>query len=216
MGRIVRRFYFNTIFNRTKKEIKGKNNSINYNGSILSDVKFIINGNNNVIKIGKDCQLRNMTFEIRGDNHTITFGENTWFLDTSEIVFEDSGCSLTIGEDGRFWGIHIAVTEPNSKITIGNGCTFAYDVDMRTGDSHSILSLETGERLNFAKDILIGDRVWIAAHNIILKGVTIPDNSIVATGSIVTKKFKDKNVLIAGNPAKIIKEGVDWSRNRIN
>ena len=51
---------------------------------------------------------------------------------------------------------------------------------------------------------------------IILKGVTIPDNSIVATGSIVTREFKDKNVLIAGNPAKIIKEGVDWSRNRIN
>ena len=91
----------------------------------------------------------------------------------------------------------------------------AYDIDVRTGDSHSIISSETGERLNYEKDIIIGDHVWVAAHSYLLKGAIIGDNSVVATGSIVAGEFPDSNIIIGGSPAKIIKRGVTWDRRRI-
>jgi acetyltransferase-like isoleucine patch superfamily enzyme len=49
----------------------------------------------------------------------------------------------------------------------------------------------------------------------LLKGSFIKDNSIIATGSVVTKAFEESNVIIAGSPAKIVKENVSWVRERI-
>jgi len=55
------------------------------------------------------------------------------------------------------------------------------------------------------KPIIIGDNVWLGADVIILPEVEIGDNCIVGAGSVVTKSFQEKNLLIAGNPARIIK-----------
>lgn len=56
------------------------------------------------------------------------------------------------------------------------------------------------------KKIVIGNNVWIGANVVILPGVVIPNNTVVAAGSVVTKKFVDEYTLIAGNPAKVLKE----------
>lgn len=48
------------------------------------------------------------------------------------------------------------------------------------------------------------------------KNVKISDNSIVGWGSIVTRKFDEPNVIIAGIPAKVVKRGVNWDRKCIN
>jgi serine acetyltransferase len=41
------------------------------------------------------------------------------------------------------------------------------------------------------------------------------NNSVVATGSVVVKKFMEEGVTIAGNPTKIVKRGINWKRERI-
>ncbi len=48
----------------------------------------------------------------------------------------------------------------------------------------------------------------------ILKGVTIEHDSIIATGSIVTKRFSDSFIIIGGIPAKVIKSSVLWESER--
>jgi acetyltransferase-like isoleucine patch superfamily enzyme len=128
---------------------------------------------------------------------------------------EDDACEAVIGENTTFEDSHIAVTEPNSKITIGKDCLFAYDIDLRTGDSHSIVDSITHERINFAQNINIGNHVWIASHVSVLKGVHISDNSVVATRAVVTKSFVENNILIGGIPAKKIKGNINWDRQRI-
>lgn len=63
---------------------------------------------------------------------------------------------------------------------------------------------------NLVCDTVIGNNVIIGINSLILPGVSLKDNTVVAAGSVVTKSFQS-NVIIAGNPAKIIKEGVSVS-----
>lgn len=109
---------------------------------------------------------------------------------------------------------HLAVTEIGRKILIGNDCMFSREIKFITGDSHSIIDYETKERINFAKDIEVQDHVWIGTRSITLKGVKIGNNSIIGTNSIVTKDIPDHSIA-AGIPSKVIKDNVDWLRERI-
>lgn len=178
-------------------------------------VKFDVVGNDNTIEIHEGCYLNQVTFYIRGDHHRIIIGPGVRFNRGGNIWFEDREGRLTIGERSTFEDVHLAVTEPQSSLTIGQDCMFAYDIEVRTGDSHSVLSRDTGERLNPAKSVTIGNHVWVAAHSYLLKGTTLAEDSIVATGAIVTRAFHEEGVIVAGNPAQIIKRGVTWSRERV-
>ena len=91
---------------------------------------------------------------------------------------------------------------------------FSSNIKFRTGDSHSVLDLE-GNRINPSKDITIGNHVWIGQSVFVGKGASIGDHNIVGACAVVTKKFDRTNVALGGNPAKIIKENVDWSRERL-
>ncbi|MEC8831079.1 MAG: acyltransferase [Bacteroidota bacterium] len=199
-----------------KKRVRGSSNKIEIGKtSILSKCRFKIQGKNNLIQIGESNILRNVTFYVKGDNNHINLEDSVQFNRDGLIWVEDYECSIEVGEKTTFEGTHLAATEPHSKISIGNDCMFAYDIDVRTGDSHSILDLESGNRINYAEDVIIGNHVWVGSHVSILKGTEINKNSIVATRSVVTKTFLEKNVVIGGSPARIIKKGVDWDRRRL-
>lgn len=201
---------------RYKKRIRGRYNKIRIGKtSILNKCRFKIEGHNNVIQIGESNILRNVTFFVKGNDNYIKLDDFVQFNRDGLIWVEDYECLIEIGEKTTFEGSHLAVTEPKSKITIGNDCMFAYDIDVRTGDSHSILDVKSGKRINYAKDVSIGNHVWVGSHVSILKGAKIGKNSVVATRSVVTKPFKDSNVVIGGAPAKIIKTGIDWDRRRL-
>ncbi len=215
LGFYIRRFYKGYFFNRIRKNIRGRQNKIFYNNSVLSSVWFDIIGDFNHIEIEEGCILENMGFLIRGNNHIIKIGRNCSFGKDSILWFEDHDGCLIVGQDSTFGSVHIAVTEPYSKIEIGRDCMFAYDIDVRTGDSHSITDLITGERINFAENIKIGDHVWVAAHSILLKGVVVSNHSVVATGSVVTKPFFEENIVISGNPGSVVKKNISWTRLRI-
>ena len=214
LERTARRVYERKFVDTISNNIYGGKNVIRHDGSILTSVTFDIKGEGNNIVIEPGCILCGVVFYIRGNNHTITIGRECRFNRGGSLWFEDNNCSLIIGKRCTFEDVHIAVTEPGSRVFIGADCMFAYDIDVRTGDSHSIMSTETKKRINYAQDVLIGNHVWIAAHSILLKGVYISDHSVVATGSVVSKQFKKEGCLIAGNPARIVKEQITWSRNR--
>ena len=64
---------------------------------------------------------------------------------------------------------------------------------------------------NMFGKITIGKNSFIGARSVIMYGVELADNTIVAAGSVVTKSFRDGNVVIGGNPAKVIGT---WDRLR--
>jgi acetyltransferase-like isoleucine patch superfamily enzyme len=208
LARSIRRLITCSVTRR----IDGRDNRITYGSAILRGVRFEISGSDNLIEIGDDGFLQNVIFYIRGDHHRIVIGRGCRFERGGNIWFEDDHGELTIGRESSFEDVHLAITEPHSSITIGDDCMFAYDIDLRTGDSHSIIDPHSGARINPARNIAIGNHVWVAAHCVVLKGVSIADHSVVGTGSVVTKSSPEPGVVLAGNPARVVKQGISWSR----
>jgi acetyltransferase-like isoleucine patch superfamily enzyme len=198
-----------------RQSILGKNFIFQAEEVAFKDVELDVIGDDNQIIIGRGGVFTNVRFRLRGSGHRIKFGEKCRISRGAVVWFEDENCSLQVGSNTTMVEVHIAVTEPGSKVTVGEDCMFANDIDIRTGDSHSVIEINTGKRLNYPDNINIGRHVWIAPHTVILKGVNIGENSIVATGAVVTRSF-ESGVIIGGNPAKIIKTGVSWVRERIS
>lgn len=89
-----------------------------------------------------------------------------------------------------------------AKIYIGKGTYIAPNVGIITAN-HDPYNLD-----NYldGRDVIIGENCWIGMNAMILPGVELGDHTIVGAGSIVTKSFPECNIIIAGNPAKKIKE----------
>ena len=186
---------------------KGTNNTII--GNIKG--KVTIEGNNN--KVIADSQLNNINFLIQGNNNIIHIKENVAIFKRLDATITGNESKLEINKNTTMYQVYILMNEDRNKIEIGEDCMFSDNVRILASDSHSIISTTTGKCINAHKDgVIIGKHVWIGMNALILKDVKIGDNSIVAAGTVVTYKKAEKNVIIAGNPSKKIKEGVTWER----
>lgn len=134
----------------------------------------------------------NANMKIRG-NFDVGFGSDIRIFDGGELII---GSGYLNGFD------QIVCAQ---KIEIGKNVAIARNVVIRDTDAHSILD---GKHQK-TKPVKIGNHVWIGANATIMKGVEIGDGAIVAAGAIVTKNVPER-CLVAGIPAKIIKENIDW------
>lgn len=97
----------------------------------------------------------------------------------------------------------------SDRITIGDNVQFSWDSLVMDSDAHTILDINGNPLLNH-KEIKIGSNVWIAANNIVLKGTEIGDNCVVGINSLLNRKYDENNIVIAGNPARKIKNISGW------
>lgn len=201
------------FLNFNKYDVNGSKNLIINEGVLLKKVKFDITGDHNQIYFHEDSFIENVTFFIRGSNHHLSIG-NHCIIKGGSFWFEDNNCMISIGNNTTIENAHLAATENEKSIEIGDDCMLAYDIEIRTGDSHSIIDLNTNTRINYARNVKIFDHVWIGADVKILKGVSIGKNSIIGTGSIVNRSIPE-NCIAAGIPAKVVRDNVTWNRQRI-
>ena len=201
--------YFATFF---RKSISGNGNNISIKG-VLFNTKFDIIGNNNTVIIARGSVINNFKIFIRGNNNVLKIGEFC-YISGGEAWFEDDFNEISIGNKTTIEDAHLAITENNHKIIIGEDCMFSNAIEIRTGDSHSVIDNTTNSRINLSKDVFIGNHVWLGSGAKILKGVVIEDNSIVATQSVVTN-LVPSNSIVAGIPAKVIRQNINWMRERI-
>ena len=95
------------------------------------------------------------------------------------------------------------------EIRIGAGCLVSWDVLILDSDFHKIYD-ESNERLNDDAPVEIGDRVWIGCRTLILKGVRIDAGCVLGANSTLIKTIEGDHKLIAGNPARIVRENIKW------
>lgn len=198
------------------KRIRGNSNSCMIDSTSLFRKTFInVNGRNNMIKIGSKCRFRNFKINVNGDNNTITIGDKLELYDYCNISIIGDNCNVNIGNSTTIGSTCLYLEESNTSVSIGDECMFGRAISISTTDFHSVLDKTTMKRINYPKDVFIGNHVWIGYDVEINKGSSIMDDSVVGSHSLVTKKFDKKSLCIAGVPAKIIKENITWSRKKI-
>lgn len=204
-------FKYLTYFNFIKTKHKKIKNKLEIFGKLRKN-KIKISGNNNVIYVGKNSILRDCNIFIKGNNNTLYIGDDCVINNTS-IILDNEGAEIKIGNKTSVAKAQIVSLEPYN-IEIGEDCMLSYDIEIRNTDSHKIYDKSTNKRINEGNSVKIGNHVWLGMRAVILKGVNIDDNSIVAAGSIVTKDVMS-NTIVSGNPAKQIKENVYWTREEV-
>ena len=125
-------------------------------------------------------------------------GENIYIEPTFKC---DYGYNIKVGDN--FYANFDCVMLDVCPITIGNNVFLAPGVHIYTA-THPLNPEERNSGAEFGKSVKIGDSVWIGGRAVICPGVTIGNNVVVAAGAVVTKDVPD-NVVVGGNPAKIIK-----------
>ena len=126
----------------------------------------------------------------------------------TKVVIGDNAL-LSIG-NGSYINEHSRV-QCKKRIEIGEDCAVAWGTNLLDTDEHHIFALGRIENSSFCAPLSIGNHVWVGCNSILLKGVTIGADCVVAAGSVVTKSF-GPHTLIAGNPAKAIRTEVAWKK----
>lgn len=132
-------------------------------------------------------------------NGKANFGKGCSLRNNGELVF---GCNFSAGKN--------SFISCAKQIVFGDDTWIGWNCAVRDSDGHTVLF--NGKPQESFKPVYIGKHVWMGAECHVLKGVTIPDNSIVAYRSLVVSSFDKKGILIGGSPAKLIRESVDWER----
>ena len=179
-----------------KKELQ-ELSIININSKIyFKSIPFIKKHPNSIFKIGEGCTILNSTNENYAGVSFVT-----------SIVTATNNAKLVLGDNVGISGCSICCV---NEIQIGNNVNLGTGSKIYDTDFHPLDYLERRKNPGFDLDkisnapIIIGNDVWIGSNSIILKGVTLGDRVIVGAGSIVTKSFP-ADCIIAGNPAKVIK-----------
>ncbi|WP_226035315.1 maltose acetyltransferase domain-containing protein [Aquibacillus saliphilus] len=152
------------------------------------------------------ARIYNQTSEKEGDKRTNLLKE--FFGSVGEnIAVEpnlkcDYGYNIFVGDN--FYANFDCVILDVCEVRFGNNCLLAPGVHIYTA-THPLNPTERNSGKEYAKPISIGDNVWIGGSAVINPGVKIGDNAVIASGAVVTKDVPE-NVVVGGNPAKIIKK----------
>ena len=210
-----------SYWQKSNIHLKGGNNSVKLGKNIfLRNSKIKLYGNSS-LEIDDGVYMDGCTFMI--ENSHVHISRNTEMMKVKISVYGksilDIGANSTLtGEFDLKDGAEIItkklwctwpplIAAKGGKITMGN-CSLADTVIYNT-DYHPIYDY-SGKKINQDKDVVIEDNVWIGRKTTILKGVTVGNGSILGFGCIVNKDVPPR-CIVAGQPAKVVKENVVWA-----
>ena len=176
----------------------------------IPGIKLNIRGGNNKITIYEGTSFRNCIISVMS-NMDIEIKRSRFGIVKLQIFGTHS--QVCIGESFSCWGVEIRCHEPNGFVSIGNNCMFANDILLYPTDVHTIYNQETKEVLNIGKPIIIEDHVWCGRDVLLLKGSYVSKDSVIASSSVISKNFKESNIIIGGvAPGHVLKKGINWTR----
>lgn len=203
------------LFGRNHFSIQ-KGNTLKMGNAFLKNCSITVRGKGNIIEIEPSLtRMTTSSIKIKGNNCRVSVGGGGNFVNC-HLFLDSDGSEIMISEHVTICGKTELAAIEGCRIIIGADCLFSSDINLRTGDSHSIINLETGERINPSKNIEIGNHVWIGNDVKILKGVKIGEHSIVSTGAILSSgEYPSYSVIGGIGHGKILKENIDWDHKRL-
>lgn len=129
------------------------------------------------------------------------FGKTGEKIKVETPFYCDYGVNIEVGEN--FFANYGCIILDVNKVKIGKNCMLAPNVGIYSA-THPVRAEERYNGVELGLSVNIGDNCWIGAGAIICPGVSIGNNVVIGAGSVVCKDVED-NVIVAGNPAKVIK-----------
>lgn len=118
----------------------------------------------------------------------------------------DEGAVLTIGDN--FYCNKNCLFRVYDNVSFGKDVLFGWNIELNTTDGHYV-KIGNKEKQNHSP-IALGNHIWVASHVILGKGTVLPDDTVVAECSLVNDSFSERNSLIGGIPAKVLRTDVYW------
>lgn len=188
-----------------------KDGVIKYTNNIPGYKEISFQGKNNTIVIYEnDIQPVNCKI-ICAQNDVFVISHSKYRIKNFTLLSSTQNNMCFIGKNFACAGVHF-ILKGGTSISIGHDCMFSHDIIIQTSDMHAVIDIHSGSAINPSRSISIGDHVWCGMRATILKGVSIGNNSIIGACSLVSRRFSEEHVVIAGNPAKIVKKDINWDR----
>ena len=115
--------------------------------------------------------------------------------------------TLTLGDQLKLGSCSLVVC--HCAISFGTNVLTSWNCTLMDTDQHQLVDAD-GVRSNPDRPVVIGDNVWLGCHVLVPKGVTLPSYSVVGAGSVLRGGYDEPHTVVAGNPAVVVRHGVDW------
>lgn len=142
---------------------------------------------------------------------TVIFCEGMRYPGHFDIRMSGPDCLAYFGRNGSSNGVSVDMAGEGGALLIGEDYMISHRVALMNSDIHPIIDLGTMEYINKPQDIIINPHVWLGRECVIMKGVTLGFGCVVGYRSLVNKSFGNDNV-IAGMPARVVRQNVGWVR----
>ena len=192
---ILKSIFYSIKYTKSLKKIRVYNNiwlKVSHNS--VFDIKGDLRFGTNI----KEKNGRNILLRMDDNSKIIVNGHFGFFYGCDIILFKNA--TLTLGNSFINSDAKIRC---HKSITIGDDCAISHDFTIMDSNAHYI----NGD--NKTKAVIIENHVWIGTRVTVLSGVTIGEGAVIAAGSVVTKDVP-AHTLVGGNPAKVLKENVEW------
>lgn len=161
-----------------------------------------------MIKLGfpNSCMVTHKGFSWLNRGGVIFKGK--FKVGNDSVIETTSDAKLIIGDNVSFNGsFHLTCS---NNITIGNNVLGSWNISIFDTDFHRMIDINTSKKLtSCSSSVIIGDNCWLCMGGTILKGAKLGDYCTLGAESLLASDLgKEKYVVVAGHPAKIIKRGI--------
>ncbi|NGM21803.1 acyltransferase [Roseomonas stagni] len=173
-------------------------------------LRLLRQASGNAILLGPRSDRCRAALTVGGHRGVVVLGGTTGTVNL-KLTMNGLGNLFIQGAEGSANSLDCLLDGEGRRIAIGAGCMISYGVQLRTSDSHAILDIAGGCQVNMPEDVVVEPHVWLARDVVVMKGVTIGRGSAVGARSLVTADVAPCT-LVAGVPARVLRQGVTWSR----
>ncbi len=192
-----------------------RGNAIVYEGEHTTPVRIEFGGTGNRLVVHPQARIAELVVAFNCSNGYVEIGASSGVPPLR--------ANMRVGEDARIvLGQNVSATTrvgfsavEGTSIVVGDDVMFASEIQVRGDDGHPIFDVRTRRRVNPARDITIGNHVWVGWGAMILGGSEIGAGSVVGMRALVKGRFPN-NVILGGMPARVLRRDIAWERPHLS
>lgn len=175
-------------------------------------LKLYVHGTGNRIIIHSDVRFVRSSIMIEGNNATVEIFEGGRLQNLHIFIGKGTGTSISLGRHCTTESVQI-IARGRRRLVVEDDCMFAANVLVRLSDSHPIRDAETGEVINGQDHpAVVGRHTWVGQNVCLTKNAVLAPDTVVGLGSVVCGVFSEEGTCLGGNPARVLRRKVLWTR----